>query len=363
VEVEGLSLECAKCKSFVCETGRADVVPDNCPMRTGVPEFQQLYPSPHAKHFAHQSALVEALGYCHWTRLREIAEFAGRMGYERVGIAHCADMAREARLAAKYFRECSMETTLPSDGLECHPGGQADLFASDETQLNVIAGMCVGHEAVFVRSSNAPVTSLLARDARFHHNPAAALYTADGYAQAELYDQGRSCVTADFRGWDIETLDEVAQKLLPDRDGRWCRIRETIEFACELGARHIGVSFCVGLSREAQVLTRVLERNGFRVSSVCCKTGAVPKEELGIEEHEKVRPNRPEMICNPLAQAELLNRSKVELVLILGQCVGHDSATMSHVDAPAVSIVAKDRVLAHNTVAALYQFERTAVDH
>jgi uncharacterized metal-binding protein len=63
------------------------------------------------------------------------------------------------------------------------------------------------------------------------------------------------------------------------------------------------------------------------------------------------------MICNPLAQAELLNRAKVHLVLFLGQCVGHDSVTMAHIEAPALPLVTKDRVSAHNTVAALYALE------
>jgi uncharacterized metal-binding protein len=83
----------------------------------------------------------------------------------------------------------------------------------------------------------------------------------------------------------------------------------------------------------------------------------VPKEKLGIRDAEKVQPGQPEMICNALAQAELLEREGVELVLLMGQCVGHDSATMAHLHVPAVCVVAKDRVLAHNTAAALYELE------
>jgi uncharacterized metal-binding protein len=150
---------------------------------------------------------------------------------------------------------------------------------------------------------------------------------------------------------------EVSDELLPDKNGAWNRVQETIEFASRLGVKHIGLSFCVGFRNEARILTRILEANGFRVSSVCCKSGAVPKERLGIEDSQKVRPGQPEMICNPLAQAELLNREAVELALVLGQCVGHDSATIGHLQAPAVCLVVKDRVLAHNTVAALYRLE------
>jgi tRNA-Thr(GGU) m(6)t(6)A37 methyltransferase TsaA len=109
----------------------------------------------------------------------------------------------------------------------------------------------------------------------------------------------------------------------------------------------------VGFREEAKTLTRLLETNGFRVSSVCCKTGAVPKEEAGISDAEKVRPGTAEMLCNPLAQADLLNRDEVEFTFSLGQCVGHDAATLQHIQGPAICLVAKDRVLAHNTVAAL----------
>ncbi len=130
-----------------------------------------------------------------------------------------------------------------------------------------------------------------------------------------------------------------------------------MELAHRLGAKHIGLSFCVGLRNEAQLLTRVLEANGFRATSLCCKAGAIPKEQIGIEDNRKVRPGQPEMMCNPLAQAALLNREGVQLALILGQCVGHDSATLAQLEAPAVCVVVKDRVLAHNTVAALYQLE------
>ncbi|UCC48577.1 MAG: DUF1847 domain-containing protein [Gemmatimonadota bacterium] len=321
------------------------------------PRFEELYSTDDRRHVAYQSALVEALGYCRWTRLREIAEFAERMGYRRVGIGHCPDMAREAVLTALYLRDRMLEARLPPEKSECDPLDQARLFASQETELNVVGGMCVGHEAIFVRASQAPVTVLVARDERFCHNPAAALYTADSYSHSRLYGRENRSERIPFQGWDLETLSEAAESLEPARHEKWCRLEETMEFAHRLGITHVGVSFCVGFRNEARLLTRVLEANGFQVSSACCKTGSIPKEELGILDSQKVRPNQPEMICNPLAQAELLNRAAVQLVLVLGQCVGHDSATLANVQAPAICIVAKDRVLAHNTVAALYELE------
>ena len=70
------------------------------------------------------------------------------------------------------------------------------------------------------------------------------------------------------------------------------------------------------------IVTFMLDANGFAVSSTCCKTGSVSKERLGVKDSQKVRPGTVEMICNPIVQAELLNRDNVDLVLLLGQCVG-----------------------------------------
>lgn len=352
-----MSTHCAKCKCYACRRGRVDAAPADCPMHGAFPSFEALYSEPEAKRMAYQSALVEALGYERWNRLREIAEFAERMRIQRIGIGYCPDMAREAVLAATYLRSYQLEVRLPPEEYDCNPVGQAMLFDRIRTQLNVIAGMCVGHEAVFSRVSRAPLTALVARDERFRHNPAAALYTADTYARSSLHRPRAEWAAGTFRGSEIDTLMEVSESLLPSKHGTWSRLEETIEFARQLGVTMIGVSFCVGFRNEARILTRVLEANGFQVRSVCCKSGAVPKERLGIEDSQKVRPGQPEMICNPLAQAELLNREAVQLAVILGQCVGHDSATIQHLQAPAVCLVVKDRVLAHNTVAALYQLE------
>ncbi len=351
------SAECAKCKSYVCRLGRADVCPDDCPMRGDFPDLRDLYRRESDRQVAYHSAVVEGLGYGRWTRLREIAEYARRMGYHRIGIACCPDMWREATLTAVYLKDQLLEPHLLSERPECDPVGQAQAFARSARQLNVVAGMCVGHEAIFVRASHAPVICLVARDEKLRHNPAAALYTADSYSHNALYDGIEKRERRAFEGWDPETLAAISEELSPEEHDHWCRVQEAMEFAHRLGATHLGISFCVGFRDEARILTRILEANGFQVSSVCCKTGSVPKEELGIESRYKVRPGQPEMICNPLAQAELLNRQGVQFALSLGQCVGHDSATLARLKCPAVCIVAKDRVLAHNTVAALYRLE------
>lgn len=347
--------DCAGCERYACGAGRSDAAPPGCPMLEDFPDFDELYGSDRARRMAAAAARVEAQGYGRWPRAWEVVEYARRLGYRRLGVAHCADRRRAAELAARYFRERGFEVVLPVEAGSCDPRGQASAFERAGVELSLIAGMCVGHDTLFMRSSTVPVTSLVVRDLRLRDNPAAALYTRKGYLKSALYrPAGR--IRGAVSQLDDATIDALASEVRDAGLARAdppCRLEEVMDFALRAGLRRIGVVYCSGFREEAAALPAVLRSNGFLVSSVCCKTGAVPKERLGLADAEKVRPGQAEMICNPLAQADLLDASAAELVLLMGQCVGHDSATISRIRKPAVCLVAKDRVTAHNTLAAL----------
>ena len=134
----------------------------------------------------------------------------------------------------------------------------------------------------------------------------------------------------------------------------WTRVEETMQFANRLGVHKLGIAFCIGLRREAKALADIYKENGFEVVSVCCKSGGIPKEEIGLSDDEKVRPGQYESICNPVGQASIMNAEGTGLNVILGLCVGHDSLFIKNSEALVTCLVAKDRVLAHNPVGALY---------
>jgi len=135
------------------------------------------------------------------------------------------------------------------------------------------------------------------------------------------------------------------------------RVEEIIEFAKRMDYRKLGVAFCIGLMREANTFVRILKKHGFDVVSVCCKVGGVPKEFLGIDEDEKVKTGTYETMCNPIAQADILNDAETDFNILIGLCVGHDSLFFKHAKALTTVLVAKDRVLGHNPAAALYGAE------
>ena len=147
------------------------------------------------------SAEVEYEGYCQWTRVQEILEFARKIGAQRIGIANCIGLINEARIFAKILRANGFEAYaiickvagkekssigIPSKCEEigaamCNPILQARLLNEAKTDLNVVIGLCVGHDSLFYKYSDAYVTTLVTKDRIIGNNPAAALYTAQSY--------------------------------------------------------------------------------------------------------------------------------------------------------------------------------------
>lgn len=135
---------------------------------------------------------------------------------------------------------------------------------------------------------------------------------------------------------------------------RWPRLREVAEFARRMGYTCLGLGFCLGLHKEAAIVDRVLRRQGFEVVSVACKTGSIPKVDVGYDPGMLLRPGTREVMCNPIAQARLLNQAKTQFNICLGLCVGHDSLFYRYCDAPVTTLVAKDRVTGHCPANAIY---------
>jgi uncharacterized metal-binding protein len=135
---------------------------------------------------------------------------------------------------------------------------------------------------------------------------------------------------------------------------RWTRVEDTVALAKRMGWHRVGIATCVGLLEESARLAEILEAQGLEPVSVCCKVGSVDKATLGLREEDKVRPGTFEPLCNPVAQAEILNRAGTDMNVIMGLCVGHDMIFARHASAPTTTLVAKDRVTGHNPAAALY---------
>ncbi|MCW9034795.1 MAG: DUF1847 domain-containing protein [Alphaproteobacteria bacterium] len=154
-------------------------------------------------------------------------------------------------------------------------------------------------------------------------------------------------------GYALEVLRAAGQV---ESEGycKWTRIEEICAFAKKMNYTKLGIATCIGFLDQANSLGQIFESHGFEVASACCKNGSIPKEETGLKDEEKIRPGQFEASCNPITQAEVLNRAGCEFNVVLALCVGHDSLFYKHSEALVTTLVTKDRVLAHNPASALF---------
>ncbi len=166
------------------------------------------------------------------------------------------------------------------------------------------------------------------------------------YDKPAVREFARLASVQEFQGFEF--LPDGVRAKLP-------RIEELIQFARKCSYKKLGIAHCGGLIKEAGILTDILEKNGFEIISVQCKAGCIPKEEIGIQADEKiVEPGNWETMCNPIAQAMIVNHAQVDMAILLGLCIGHDTLFIKYCDVPLTVLAVKDRVLAHNPLAALY---------
>jgi len=172
----------------------------------------------------------------------------------------------------------------------------------------------------------------------------------------ECYTKGKDCsgkrndLITRLKDEDIEIMKKAA-KIEAKYYMKAPRIKELIEFCKTMEFKRLGIAFCIGLAEEAKVLHEILEKK-FEVFSVCCKVCGIDKSLLKLE---KIHKNKEfEAMCNPVAQALILNEYNTDLNIIVGLCIGHDILFSKYSKAPITTLVVKDRLLAHNPLGAIY---------
>jgi len=175
----------------------------------------ELYDVPNTLELALEAARQEAAAYAHdrpepaiahpiRCRLEETLEFCHRMQARRVGLAFCVGLRHEAAIVSRLFEQHGIELCgvackvggVPKERLGltdaekvhvgeyetmCNPVLQALLLNEAGTDLNVMLGLCVGHDALFLQHVRSPTTVLAVKDRVTGHNPLAALYNYRSY--------------------------------------------------------------------------------------------------------------------------------------------------------------------------------------
>jgi uncharacterized metal-binding protein len=225
---EEATVSCSKCAAVWQKLGttscwsndpdKAAVRPGNCPGVNHVDlvrsSFMEYRGDGEDARIAFVAARVEGLCYqpvpgsdsinARWTRVEDTIAFAKLMGYRKIGMATCIGLLDEAERLATILRAQGFEPQSVCckagsiDKLElglqeqdkvrpgtfepaCNPIAQAEICNRLETDMNIIVGLCVGHDMLFNKHSKAPVTTLVVKDRVTGHNPVAVLYGQNFY--------------------------------------------------------------------------------------------------------------------------------------------------------------------------------------
>ena len=139
-----------------------------------------------------------------WTRVEDTIALAKLMKWQKIGIATCIGLLAETDSLAAILKAqglepltvCCKAGSIDKNSLgiaeedkvrpgtfepACNPIAQAELCNRAGTDMNIIVGLCVGHDMLFNKHSKAPVTTLICKDRLLGHNPVAALYGQNFY--------------------------------------------------------------------------------------------------------------------------------------------------------------------------------------
>ena len=157
----------------------------------------EKYREPRIGELHRAATAIEGRHYCREPRIRETMLFAREMGFKKLGLAFCVGLADEAEIIGNILatefevvsvcckvggiskKTLDLEQIHPEQEHEttCNPIGQAMLLNQAGTQLNILCGLCVGHDALLSMYSEAPVTTLIVKDRVLAHNPIGAIYS------------------------------------------------------------------------------------------------------------------------------------------------------------------------------------------
>src|SRR4030067_2628904 len=132
----------------------------------------------------------DRVGNYTWCRIKELIEYSKEMGYKRLGLAFCFGMKDEARVLDDILEKNGFEVvsvgcmsgapTRDEVGFEkrpfesitlCNPIMQAVTLNREHTDLNILFGLCLGHDITFIKHLKGLVTPLVVKDRVLAHNP------------------------------------------------------------------------------------------------------------------------------------------------------------------------------------------------
>ena len=210
--------QCAKCVDRKCyvEGWTLEQLPEFCPMKHKqdvIDRAMEKYDDPEELRLFKNATVNEQRAYMKVRgrviairpRVLEIIKFCEMMNWKKLGVAFCVGLGNEAKRVVEIFESAGLDVYSvcckcgnvdktewgiagedkinalrgKPDNFEagCNPIVQAEVLNSAGVDLNIIVGLCIGHDIQFTKFAEAPVSTLIVKDRVTGHNPFASLYS------------------------------------------------------------------------------------------------------------------------------------------------------------------------------------------
>lgn len=171
------------------------------------------------------------------------------------------------------------------------------------------------------------------------------------YCQANRYVEEIEKANGAYVAPDVVDLYTAACIVGKKNDGYRPRIEEALDFVKEMKFSKVGFAVCVAFGKELEVISRLFEEAGIEVFRAGCQIGRSSATDRELSHLEEYPDNST---CNPIAQAEILNKAETQLNFLIGLCMGHDILFNRFSKAPVSTLIVKDRLMGNNPAAAVY---------
>ena len=203
-----------------------DQLPEFCPMKHKqdvIDKAMEKYEDPESLRLYQNSTVNEQRAYMNIRgrviavrpRILETIKFSEMMNWKKIGVAFCTGLGAEAKRVVEVFESAGLDVysicckcgnvdksmwgIAPEDKIHalrerpesfevgCNPIVQAEVLNSEDVDLNVIVGLCIGHDIQFTEHAKGPVTTLIVKDRVTGHNPFASLFS--GYHHPRMWKE------------------------------------------------------------------------------------------------------------------------------------------------------------------------------
>ncbi len=219
--MKSIDYNCSHCAALekICRSSNGKG-PKACPTKSGkkiIASALREYKRPGVTEFARVASVQEGACYaCRdakpfvmiptKSRIEELIEFSKRMNYKRLGLAFCGGLVYEASILSRILEDHGFDVisvvckvgAVPKEAIKvkdsekirigqfesmCNPISQAKFLNRAKTDFNVMLGLCIGHDSLFLKYVKGLTTVFAVKDRVTGHNPIAALYTSGSYYQ------------------------------------------------------------------------------------------------------------------------------------------------------------------------------------